>query len=71
METVLEQAENLAALVQDLAVSEEPIRSVAPAASRTRPGVEARRSPLAETGQLLKSAPAVKGNYFKVANIIE
>ena len=71
MEAVLEQAENLAALVQDLAVSEEPIRSVAPAASRTRPGVKARRSPLAETGQLLKSAPAVKGNYFKVANIIE
>jgi aspartyl-tRNA synthetase len=71
METILEQAENLAALVQDLAVSEEPIRSVAPAASRTRPGVNAQRSKLAETGQLLKSAPAVKGNYFKVANIIE
>ena len=71
METILEQADNLAALVQDLAVSEKPIRSVAPAASRTRPGVEAQRSTLATTGQLLKSAPAVKGNYFKVANIIE
>jgi aspartyl-tRNA synthetase len=71
METILEQAENLAAQVQDLAVSEEPIRSVAPAASRTRPGEDAQRSRLAETGQLLKSAPAVKGNYFKVANIIE
>ncbi len=71
METILEQADNLAALVQDLAVSEKPIRSVAPAASRTRPGAKAQRSTLATTGQLLKSAPAVKGNYFKVANIIE
>jgi len=71
MEAILQQAETLAGQVHDLAGSEEPIRSVAPAASRTRPGTEARRSTLAETGQLLKSAPAVKGNYFKVANIIE
>lgn len=71
MEEILKHAEKLAAQVHDLAGDEEPIRSVAPAASRTRPGAKARRSPLAETGQLLKSAPAVKGNYFKVANIIE
>ena len=71
MEEILAQSETLAAQVHDLAGAEEPIRSVAPAAGKTRPGAEAIRSPLAETGQLLKSAPAVKGNYFKVANIIE
>lgn len=71
METVLAQSEELAKEVRGLAEDQEPIRSIAPAASRTRPGTEAKRSSLAETGQLLKSAPAVKGNYFKVANIIE
>jgi aspartyl-tRNA synthetase len=71
MEDILKQAEELAGQVRDLAGSEEPMRSVVRAAGKTRPGTEATRSPLAETGQLLKSAPAVKGNYFKVANIIE
>ena len=71
MEEILAQSEKLAAEARDLAGGEEPIRSVAPAASRTRSGEQAKRSPLAETGQLLKSAPAIKGNYFKVANIIE
>jgi len=40
-------------------------------ADRTRPGTEARRSPLAQSGDLLKNAPSVKGDYFKVAGILE
>ncbi len=71
MEEVLGQAEALAGLARDKAGSEEPIRSVLPAAHRTRPGLEARRSELAESGKLLRSAPAVKGNYYKVASILE
>ena len=44
---------------------------VVPLANRTRPGTEEKRSALSETGQLLKSAPAVKGNYFKTTTILE
>lgn len=71
METILVQAEELAALATQKAGEEEPIRTVAPVANRTRPGTKQIRSALAESGRLLKSAPAVKGNYFKVASILE
>jgi len=71
MEAVLAQAETLAEEVAAHAGTEAPIRSVAPVTNRTRPGTEARRSPLAEAGQLFKNAPAVKGAYFKVASVLE
>ncbi len=71
MEDVLRQAAELADLARKKAGREEPIRSVSPAAHRTRPGLVAQRSEFAENGKFLKSAPSVKGNYFKVANIIE
>ncbi|MFP4446771.1 MAG: aspartate--tRNA ligase, partial [Desulfosudaceae bacterium] len=71
MAEVLARAATLARLAEEKAGSEAPVRTVAPVANRTRPGTEARRSPLAASGQLLKSAPAVKGNYFKVASILE
>ena len=71
MEEVLSQAEALAGIAGKEAGNEEPIRSVLPASHRTRPGLDAKRSELAETGKLLQSAPAVKGNYFKVASILE
>ncbi len=71
MEETLSQAEELAALAAEKAGEEEPAYGVAPVANRTRPGNEEKRSPLSETGQLLKSAPAVKGNYFKTATILE
>ncbi|ESP62782.1 Aspartyl-tRNA synthetase [Smithella sp. ME-1] len=71
MEDILEQSVKLAVQVHDLKGDEDPLRSVAAAACRTRPGTKAKRSELAETGQLFKNATAVKGNYFKVANIIE
>ncbi|MDX9816604.1 MAG: amino acid--tRNA ligase-related protein, partial [Smithellaceae bacterium] len=71
MEEVLREAQKLAAEVNNLPVDDEPIRSVVDAAGIARPGLTAKKSELAEKGQLLKSAPAVKGNYFKVANILE
>lgn len=71
LEDILRQSRELAAAVETLAVDEEPIRSPAPAAHRLRPGTEAQRSPFTASGQLLKNAPAVKGDYFKVATILE
>jgi len=71
MEAVLAQAETLVEQAAAHAGTEAPIRSVAPVSNRTRPGTEAQRSPLAETGQVFKNAPAVKGAYFKVASVLE
>jgi aspartyl-tRNA synthetase len=71
MEDILAQSEELALLAAQKAGKEEPISTVTPVANRTRPGTEEKRSPLSQTGQLLKSAPAVKGNYYKVTNILE
>jgi hypothetical protein len=36
-----------------------------------RPGTKEQRSEFAANGRFLKSAPAVKGDYFKVASILE
>lgn len=71
MELILEQAEEMASLAREMAGADEPIRSVAPAASRTRKGIEAKLSAFSQTGQMLKMAPSVKGNYYKVASILE
>ena len=71
MEEILAGAEALARLAGERAGSEEPIRTVAPVSNRMRPGTKENRSDLAESGKLLKGAPAVKGNYFKVASIME
>jgi aspartyl-tRNA synthetase len=71
IENILMQAEEMALLATQKAGTEEPLYTVAPVANRTRPGTKEKRSTLSEKGQLLKSAPAVKGNYFKVASILE
>jgi len=71
MEVTLDQAEELVRLAAEKAGDEEPLYSVAPVADRTRPGVEASRSELAQSGELLKNAPSTKGDYFKVASILE
>ncbi|MBN1569376.1 MAG: aspartate--tRNA ligase [Acidobacteria bacterium] len=71
IEDALAQAEELALLAAQNAGNEDPICTVAPAANRMRPGTEGKRSALSDTGQLLKSAPEVKGNYYKVASILE
>ncbi|OPY10761.1 aspartate--tRNA ligase [Syntrophus buswellii] len=70
LEKVLSQADELASLAADKAGAEEPMATVAPAANRMRPGTVEGQSALSRD-QLLKSAPAVKGNYFKVASILE
>jgi aspartyl-tRNA synthetase len=71
LEAVLSQARELAAQAREEAGDEIPLRRVAPDANHLRPGLEASRSAFAETGQLLKAAPSVKGSYFKVASILE
>ena len=67
----VEAAVALAAVVAGRAGSEEPLFSVITPASRPRTGTEPRVCPLADSGELLKNAPAVKGDCFKVANILE
>ena len=69
--TAVETAARLAVVANERAGDEEPRYSVVEPANRTRSGREARVSPLAEEGDLLKNAPAVKGDYFKVVNILE
>jgi aspartyl-tRNA synthetase len=71
MENILVQAEALAQLASQKAGPEEPVYTVAPVTNRMRPGIEAKRSLLSQTGQLFKNASSVKGNYFKVASILE
>ncbi|MFW5936773.1 MAG: aspartate--tRNA ligase [Desulfosalsimonas sp.] len=71
MEKTLERAETMAQLASENAGSHAPIRTVVPVSNRMRPGTEPERSPFAESGHLLKNAPALKGNYFKVASILE
>ena len=71
MESVLDQAEELALLAAREAGEQEPMYSVTPVANRTRPGTTEKRSEFAGTGDLLKNAPSVKGDYFRVASILE
>ena len=65
MEDILRQSQDMAAQVRGLAGTEEPIRSVAPAAGKTRPGAEAIRSPLAETDNAEKRARS-QGKLFQL-----
>ncbi|MGI5939716.1 MAG: aspartate--tRNA ligase [Thermoleophilia bacterium] len=71
MEETLRRAEELAVQAVAAAGEEEPLYSVAPVVNRMRPGTEAQRSEPSQTGELFKNAPAVKGDYFKVAGILE
>lgn len=68
---VLKAAAALAELVKEQAGKDEPLFSVVNVTNRIRKGAVARRSPLAENGELFRNAPSVKGNYFKVASILE
>jgi len=49
----------------------EPLYTVFPATNRTREGTRARHHLLAENRDLFKNAPAVTGDFFKVAGILE
>ena len=69
--TALESAVRLAGIVDTRAGDEEPLYSVVEPANYTRDGDEAKICPLALNGELLKNAPACKGDYFKVAAVLE
>lgn len=64
-------ARELARLVNDNSGNDEPLFSVVHGANITRPGVEPQVSPFAESGELFRGAPALKGGYYKVAAILE
>ena len=67
----LQSAQELARVVSERAGDEEPLVRVVQPEGRMRSGQEATVCPAAESGELLKNAPARKGDCFKVANIIE
>ena len=71
IEAAVQAAADLAQTANDHAGDAQPLFTVAPAADRNRPGTEPTVCPLTENGELLKNAPAVKGDYFKVDNILE
>jgi len=77
IKTAFKQAENLAQKVTDIAekisddTDKKPLYCVLPSANRFRDGTAARVSGFAKSGQLLKNAPAVKGQYFKVSPVLE
>jgi len=71
----LDEAERLALAAlekaADIAADREPLYTVVRATGRTRPGTEPSRSELSGSGDLFKNAPSLKGDYFKVAGILE
>lgn len=71
IETAVGQAEKLAAKITAETTDEEPMFSVIGLENRTRPGRAAATHDGVENGDLLSNAPEVKGDFFKVANIIE
>jgi len=71
IQAALDEAARLADLVREKAGDEEPLYAVVDLVNRVREDAVPRQSPLAEKGEIFKSAPAVKGNFFKVASILE
>ncbi len=74
IQKAVDSAEALAAFISgqpEAIMNRQPLHTVVPLGRRTRPGAQARKHPLAETKDLFKNAPAVKGGYFKVASILE
>ena len=67
----VEAAQRLAAAVGERAGDEQPLFAVVQPLPATRAGSQASVCPLAEHGELLRNAPATKGDYFKVANILD
>jgi aspartyl-tRNA synthetase len=67
----LDDAACMAELVNERAGSEDPVFAVDGLANRFRDGDRARTHPLVEQGELLQNAPAVRGGFFKVANVLE
>jgi aspartyl-tRNA synthetase len=71
LQAAVDEAALLAGLAREKAGDGEPLYAVADVVNRVREGAVPRQSPLAEKGEIFKNAPAVKGNFFKVASILE
>ncbi len=71
MVDALDAAVRLAIRLNEHAGDEEPLFCVANAINRMRKKGHACSSPYAESGEIFKNAPVVKGNYFKVAAVLE
>lgn len=69
--SALKDAKQMAEVVTEKADDEEPLFSVINITNRFRKGDSAQINHLVKNGGLLKNAPAVKGNYYKVSNILE
>lgn len=68
----VQKAESLVEQMNQIAGNEEPLFTVMESMNDgSRLGVEAHECPHATNGELLKNAPACKGDYFKVATILE
>ncbi len=67
----LEDAERLAERVTARASGDEPLFSPWPAANRMREQCEARRCAEEVIAEIFRNAPSVKGNFFKVASVLE
>ncbi len=71
LQTAVDEARRLAALVMAQPEEAPPTYTVLPATNRTRNEAAALVSPLSEQGELFRSAPVRKGAFFKVASILE
>jgi aspartyl-tRNA synthetase len=71
LQAAIDDAGRLADLVREKAGDGEPLYAVADVVNRVREAPVPKPSPLAERGEIFKNAPAVKGNFFKVASILE
>lgn len=67
----INEAIRLGALIDEKTVDDAPLFSVVNTINRMRKPGEAKTSPYAEKGEIFRNAPSMKGNHFKVSNIIE
>ncbi|SMD06935.1 aspartyl-tRNA synthetase [Desulfocicer vacuolatum DSM 3385] len=71
IESALKNAAQMAQAVSGIAPDFEPAISVVQGQNCFRQGTSAARSSFVKTGDLFKNAPSVKGDYFKVASILD
>lgn len=71
IENALENAAKMADTISGKAREYKPAISVSKGQNHFREGSAAAKSAFVRSGELFKNAPSVKGNYFKVANILE
>ena len=71
IQSAIDEAKEMAEAVRAAARDEEPLYGVVRSSNLMREGTKATLWPLAESGEHLKNAPVTKGDYFKVASILE